>query len=101
MDLAEGHRENLNCLLAEASRLLTLNLVSGQGQPELEVVQGMEAILGHSIQRLIIDCRPGDATNIFTSLCKASQRLGGGTQRGLADICRDGWALQQNPEGNT
>jgi len=100
MDLAEGHRAALDCLLAEEPQLLTLNLGSGQGQSVLEVVQAMEAASGRSIPYAITNRRPGDAAISVADPSQAAQRLGWRTQRGLEDICRDGWAWQQqNPEG--
>ena len=83
MDLVEGHRAALDCLLAEAPQLLTLNLGSVR-----------------SIPYGITDRRPGDAAISVADSTKAAERLGWRTQRGLEDICRDGWAWQQqNPEG--
>ena len=100
MDLAEGHRAALDCLLAEAAQLLTLNLGSGQGQSVLEVVQAMEAASGRSIPYTVTERRPGDAAISVADPSKAAERLGWHTQRGLEDICRDGWAWQQqNPNG--
>ena len=61
IDLAEGHRAALDCLLGEAPQLLTLNLGSGKGQSVLEVVQAMEAASGRSIPYAITERRPGDA----------------------------------------
>jgi UDP-glucose 4-epimerase len=102
MDLAEGHRAALDCLLAEEPQLLTLNLGSGQGQSVLEVVQAMEAASGRSIPYAITDRRPGDAAISVADPSQAAQRLGWRTQRTLEDICRDGWAWQQqNPQGYT
>lgn len=100
MDLAEGHLAALNCLLAEQPQPLTLNLGSGQGQSVLEVVQAMEAASGRSIPCAITDRRPGDAAMSVADPSQAAQRLGRRTQRGLEEICRDGWAWQQqNPQG--
>ena len=100
MDLAEGHGAALDCLLTEAPQLLTLNLGSGQGQSVLQVVQAMEAISGRSIPYAITSRRPGDAAISVADPTRAAERLGWRTQRGLEDICRDGWAWQQqNPEG--
>ena len=102
MDLAEGHRATLDCLLAEAPQLLTLNLGSGQGESVLEVVQAMEAASSRSIPYVITDRRPGDAAISVADPIQALQKLGWHTQRGLEEICRDGWAWQQqNPEGYT
>ena len=100
MYLAEGHRAALDCLLAEAPQLLTLNLGSGQGQSVLEVVQAMEAASNRAIPYAITDRRPGDAAISVADPTKADRRLGWRTQRTLEDICRDGWAWQQqNPGG--
>lgn len=83
MDLAEGHRAALDCLLAEAPQLLTLNLGSGR-----------------SIPYVITERRPGDAAISVADPSQAAEGLGWRTQRSLEDICRDGWAWQQqNPEG--
>ena len=97
MVLAEGHRAALDYLLAEAPQLLTLNLGSGQGQSVLEVVQAMEAASGRSrsIPCAITDRRPGDAAISVPDPTKATEHLGWRTQRSLEDICRDGWAWQQ------
>ena len=58
----------------------------GLGQSSLEVMRTTEAASSLSNQCAINEALPGDAAI--------------STQRGLEDICRDGWAWQQqNPEG--
>ena len=100
MDLAEGHRAALNCLLADTPQLLTLNLGSGQGQSVLDVVQAMAAASSRSIPYEIKDRRPGDAAISVADPSKAIQRLGWVSKRGLEEICRDSWTWQkQNPTG--
>ena len=100
MDLAEGHKCALDCLLSEAPQLLTLNLGSGQGQSVLDVVKAMEAASNCSIPYEIIERRPGDAAISVADPSQALARLGWRTKRSLEDICRDGWAWQQsNPNG--
>ncbi len=73
--------------------MLTIDLGSGQGQSLLEVVQAVESttpVTVPSTTRLPSVADPN----------QAAQRLGWRTQRGLEDICRDGWAWQrQNPGG--
>ena len=89
MDLAEGHRAALDCLLAEEPQRLTLNLGSGQGQSVLEVVQAMEAASGHSIPYAITDRRPGDAAISVADPTKARSlrcRSGTGSLRRLGNI---------------
>jgi len=100
MDLAEGHRCALDCLLREEPQLLTLNLGSGQGQSVLDVVKEMEAASNRSIPYAITERRPGDAAISVADPGQALARLGWRTQRTLEDICRDGWAWQQaSPNG--
>ena len=100
MDLAEGHRCALDCLLEEKPQLLTLNLGSGQGHSVLDVVKAMEAASNRSIPYEITERRPGDAAISVADPSQALARLGWRTQRTLEDICRDGWAWQQaNPNG--
>ena len=102
LDRAEGHRAALDCLLEEAPQLLKLNLGSGKGQSVLEVVQAMEAASGRSISYAITQRRPGDAGISVADPSKAAQSLSWHTKRGLKEICRDGWAWQQqNPQGYT
>ena len=100
MDLAEGHRAALDCLLAEAPQLLTLNLGSGKGASVLEVVRAFETASGRSVPYKVVARRPGDAAITVANPTLAAERLGWRTQRSLADICRDGWAWQSaNPKG--
>ena len=100
MDLAEGHKAALDCLLTEAPQLLTLNLGSGRGSSVLEVVNAFGHACGQPIPHTIVDRRPGDAAITVADPSEAMRRLGWRTQRSLEDICRDGWAWQQaNPMG--
>jgi UDP-glucose 4-epimerase len=100
MDLAEGHRAAVEHLLAHDPQLLTLNLGSGQGHSVLEVVQAFEAASGRPVPYAVVDRRPGDAAASVADPDLAAQLLGWRTRRGLAEICRDGWAWQSaNPKG--
>ena len=100
MDLADGHRAALDCLLAEPAQLLTLNLGSGQGASVLEVIRAFERASGRSVPYEIVARREGDAAATVADPALALQRLGWRTQRSLDDICQDGWAWQSaNPSG--
>ncbi len=100
MDLADGHRAALDVLLAEPPQLLTLNLGSGVGHSVLEVVRAFEAASGRPVPYTVVQRREGDAASTVAEPRLAAERLGWCTQRGLADICRDGWNWQQaNPKG--
>lgn len=100
MDLADGHRAALDCLLAEPAQLLTLNLGSGQGASVLEVLRAFERASGREVPYEIVARREGDAAATVADPALALERLGWRTQRSLDDICRDGWAWQSaNPSG--
>ncbi|QNI52848.1 UDP-glucose 4-epimerase [Synechococcus sp. BIOS-E4-1] len=100
MDVAEGHRAALDCLFAEPAQLLTLNLGSGQGASVLEVVHAFESSSGRQVPFELVARRDGDAAITVADPGLALQRLGWRTQRGLDEICRDGWAWQSaNPAG--
>ena len=100
MDLAEGHRAAVEHLLASKPQLLTLNLGSGTGLSVLEVVEGFAAASGQTIPYTVVERRPGDAAITVADPSLAAQVLGWRTQRGLAQICSDGWAWQRsNPQG--
>ena len=100
MDVADGHRAALDCLLTEPAQLLTLNLGSGQGASVLEVIRAFERASGRSVPYEIVARREGDAAATVADPALALQRLGWRTKRSLDDICRDGWAWQSaNPSG--
>ncbi len=100
MDVAEGHRAALNCLIAEPAQLLKLNLGSGQGSSVLEVVQAFERASGRNVPYEVVARRAGDAAITVADPTLALQQLGWRTQRCLEDICRDGWSWQSaNPAG--
>ena len=100
MDLAEGHRAALDVLLADAPQLLTVNLGSGQGHSVLEVVTAFEQASGRPVPYVVVERRPGDAASTVADPSLAAERMGWRTRRGLAEICRDGWAWQSaNPNG--
>ncbi len=100
MDLAEGHRAALELLVGESPQLLTLNLGSGRGHSVLELVAAFEAASGRAIPYELVARRPGDSATSVADPSLAAVRLGWRTRRGLAEICRDGWAWQSaNPDG--
>ncbi len=100
MDLAEGHLAALNCLMAEPSQLLEVNLGSGQGHSVLDVVKAFEAASACSVPYSVVARRAGDAAITVADPSLAAKRLGWQTKRSLADMCRDGWAWQSaNPNG--
>ncbi len=100
MDLAEGHLAALQVLLSGGDQLLTLNLGSGRGHSVLEVIAAFQEASGRAIPHDVVERRAGDAAETVADPSLAAERLGWRTTRGLAEMCRDGWAWQQaNPNG--
>ena len=96
MDLAEGHRAALDCLLSDDSQLISLNLGSGMGTSVFEVVSAFETASGRDIPCRITNRRPGDAAITVADPSRAAALLDWHTQRDLNEICRDVWAWQKN-----
>jgi UDP-glucose 4-epimerase len=100
MDLAEGHLAALQVLLSGGDQLLTLNLGSGRGHSVLEVIAAFQEASGRAIPHDVVARRAGDAAETVADPSLAAELLGWRTTRGLAEMCRDGWAWQQaNPNG--
>ena len=100
MDLAEGHLAALEVLLTEGEQLLTLNLGSGRGHSVLEVIQALEIASNRPVPYSVVERRPGDAAVTVANPTLAEERLSWRTRRTLEEMCRDGWAWQQqNPAG--
>lgn len=100
MDLAEGHLAALQVLLSGGDQLLTLNLGSGRGHSVLQVIAAFQEASGRAIPHDVVERRAGDAAETVADPSLAAERLGWRTTRGLAEMCRDGWAWQQaNPNG--
>ncbi len=95
MDLAEGHRQALEVLLASDEQILTLNLGSGHGHSVLEMIQAFERINGCPVAYEFAPRRPGDVAESVADSSAARHLLGWSTTRSLEDICRDGWAWRQ------
>jgi len=86
--------------MQEPPQLLTLNLGSGRGHSVLELVAAFEAASGRAIPYQVVARRPGDSPTSVADPSLAAGRLGWRTRRGLAEICRDGWAWQStHPDG--
>ncbi len=99
VDLARGHLAALDRVLAEPGEF-TVNLGTGNGYSVLEMVRAFEAASGRSVPFEICPRRPGDAATCYADPSYAEALLGWRAQRGLAQMCEDGWRWQRgNPEG--
>jgi UDP-glucose 4-epimerase len=99
VDLAIGHVLALD-QLAKNPGVVTYNLGTGQGYSVLEVVAAFERASGKTIPYQLLDRRPGDIAACYADASLAKTELGWVAERGLDQMCIDGWRWQsRNPNG--
>jgi UDP-glucose 4-epimerase len=77
-----------------------VNLGTGTGCSVLEVIDGFAEASGRQIPYEFVDRRAGDAAELYADPGLAADLLGWKAEKGLAEICADGWAWQSNnPNG--
>ena len=99
VDLAVGHVLALK-KLEQAPGVITYNLGTGQGYSVLEIVKAFGKAAGKQIPYQVVDRRPGDIAACYADPAKAANELGWKAQRGIEEMCADGWRWQSsNPDG--
>ena len=99
VDLALGHVLALSKLATNCG-VVTYNLGTGIGYSVLDIVKAFGAASGKPIPYQIVDRRPGDVAACYADPALAKAELGWEAQRGLEEMCADGWRWQsQNPDG--
>jgi UDP-glucose 4-epimerase len=71
------------------------NLGTGRGSSVLEVVRGLEAVIGRPLPHLLGPRRAGDVPEVHADPRKASAGLGWKAERTLHDALADAWRWQQ------
>ncbi len=98
VDLAQGHVKALE--RPGKSGLLAVNLGTGQGYSVLDMVRAFEMASGRQVPYKIVARRPGDIGSVYADPSLAQKVLGWKAERGIDEMCRDGWKWQSmNPEG--
>jgi UDP-glucose 4-epimerase len=99
VDLAAGHLAAMDNLdRFDGAR--AVNLGTGTGYSVLDVIDGFADASGRAIPYEFVDRRPGDVAELYADPSLAAELLGWKAERGLAEICADGWAWQSaNPNG--
>lgn len=99
VDLAKGHVLALE-KLAQNPGVVTYNLGTGRGYSVLEVISAFEKACGKKIPYQILDRRPGDIAACYADPTLAQSELGWAANRGIDEMCADGWRWQSNyPNG--
>jgi len=99
VDLAKGH---LNALdrIKNFSKVMTINLGTGNGYSVLEMVKAFEKASGKKVAYKIAPRRAGDIATCFADPSYAKEILDWEAERGIEQMCEDGWRWQhKNPNG--
>ncbi len=99
MDLADGHIAALNVVSKKAG-LHIYNLGTGTGTSVLEMIAAFEKATNKTIPYQIVERRPGDIAECWSSPDKAFKQLGWKAQYSVQDMVDDTWRWQhKNPNG--
>jgi len=99
MDLAESHLAALR-YCQNNNDLLTVNLGTGQGISDIQMIKAFERITGQQVPFEIVGRRPGDIAQCWADPSFARQVLNWNAVRSLEDMCADAWRWQHmNPSG--
>lgn len=98
-DLATGHIAALK-KIRELSGFNVFNLGTGNAYSVLELISTFEKITNKKVPYEIVDRRPGDIAECWSSPSLANSQLGWKAIYTLEDMLRDSWNWQiKNPEG--
>jgi UDP-glucose 4-epimerase len=95
VDLALGHLRALD-RLAAAPGLITCNLGTGQGYSVLQMIAAFARVCGREIPYRVKPRRAGDIAACWADPSYAGKELNWQAERGLEQMCADGWRWQQS-----
>ena len=99
VDLAVGHVKALDKLM-EDQEVHVYNLGTGHGYSVLDMIKAFSKACGKEIPYVIKPRRPGDIATCYADPALAKKELGWEAERGLEEMCEDGWRWQSNnPNG--
>ena len=99
VDLAQGHVNALQ-KISSLSKVLTVNLGTGNGYSVLDMVKAFEKASHKPVAYKIVDRRTGDIATCFADPSYAYEQLGWRATKGIEKMCEDSWRWQsQNPDG--
>lgn len=99
VDLAVGHVKAI-AKLKEESKVRIYNLGTGQGYSVLEMIEAFSKVCKKDIPYAIKPRRAGDIATCYADAALAKEELGWSAERGLEEMCEDGWRWQSNnPNG--
>lgn len=99
VDLARGHLAALNHAMKQTGEF-TVNLGTGNGYSVLDMVRAFEKASGRPVPYEINPRRPGDIATCYADPAHAKALLGWQADKGIEQMCADGWRWQSNnPNG--
>lgn len=100
VDLAVGHLKAIEKLKDATGGVNVYNLGTGKGTSVLEMINAFEEASGKKVAYTIKPRRPGDIATCYADPALAKEKLGWEAQRGIQEMCEDGWRWQSNnPNG--
>jgi len=89
LDLAHAHLLALESFKRGENQVI--NLGSGAGYSVLEVVDEIQKVVGHPLNKIFGPARPGDPASLCASIDKAKQVLGWQPVASLTEIVTSSW----------
>ncbi|MEZ5654229.1 MAG: UDP-glucose 4-epimerase GalE, partial [Burkholderiaceae bacterium] len=97
VDLAKGHLAALERAFTAPGEF-TVNLGTGNGYSVLDMVRAFEKASGRKVAYKVGPRRPGDIAACYADPAHAEQLLGWRAEKGVEQMCVDGWRWQSgNP----
>lgn len=90
VDLAKGHLKALDKIRKEQG-VKIYNLGTGKGYSVLELVKTFEKVNNVKVNYKIGARRPGDIPACYADPTKAEKELGWKAEKGIEEMCKDGW----------
>lgn len=90
VDLAKGHLKAIDKVVKDAG-VDCYNLGTGKGYSVLDLVKTFEKVNGVKVNYKITSRRPGDIDECYADPSYAKDKLGWEAQKGIEEMCRDGY----------
>lgn len=97
VDLSKGHLKALDKIRKETG-VKIYNLGTGNGYSVLELVKTFEKVNNVKVNYVIGARRTGDIPACYADASKAEKELGWKAEKGIEEMCKDGWNFINNNE---
>lgn len=97
VDLSKGHLKALDKIRKETG-VKIYNLGTGNGYSVLELVKTFEKVNNVKVNYVIGARRAGDIPACYADASKAEKELGWKAEKGIEEMCKDGWNFINNNE---